>query len=314
MVKYLYVVKCESDDGHKYYVSTTTNTVDELIKNNFGRDFIDEDSEFGQWINNCEPEEIIEHVPLKNISDVDNKVLLLMAMHGIDNVRGGSFVKEDFDESQMKLINNLIKSNIMYCTECKTTAHTTTTCEEMKKAESKKIYDSIDIDYKSLMIVHKKEDLENTTLMPKSLLFYDKIVFDSCCVCPSFGRTGKYLFFKPYKCLRDVDSLIINVSQVDTYNIEHCINLDYLIGLRTVYVNFGKKRTTETKTTKVQAPAKAAGKVKSNTDINEKDNSISYKYNSGVTTTINFITDNKIKIITIDLDTFKNIVKKAIYE
>ena len=77
--------------------------------------------------------ELISQEPLKSDFDEDRKVKELMSLHGIDNVRGGSYCQIKLSGETKVLLEKEINHASGHCFECKKPGHVAKQCPEKKK-------------------------------------------------------------------------------------------------------------------------------------------------------------------------------------
>ena len=67
--------------------------------------------------------------------DEDKLCIKMMAVHNIDNVRGGSFCQQKFHHGRQKLIKLMIQSATNHCFICDTLGHFATDCPSSKNKD-----------------------------------------------------------------------------------------------------------------------------------------------------------------------------------
>ena len=113
----IYVLKLENN---KFYVGKTTNPLFRLEQhfNNNG----------SAWTKKYKPINIIELIPNCDEYDEDKFTIKYMKLHGIDNVRGGSFCQVELDEENTKTINRMINGSTDKCYNCNSNEHYINQC------------------------------------------------------------------------------------------------------------------------------------------------------------------------------------------
>lgn len=94
------------------------------------------DSELGAaFTKTHRPKEIEEIIPHSSPYHEDAKVLELMAIHGVDKVRGGSYSQETLTQTQMEAITSAVRGATDVCLNCGKKGHFIKNCP--KKREGK---------------------------------------------------------------------------------------------------------------------------------------------------------------------------------
>lgn len=113
----------------KYYVGKTNN-INVRFKQHFtGRG--------AYWTKKYKPVRILETTEMKSSFDEDNKVKEYMKLHGVNNVRGGSYCKIKLDLEQVNLIEREIRSSNDECLKCGKKGHFIKNCNS--GGEKKKV-------------------------------------------------------------------------------------------------------------------------------------------------------------------------------
>ena len=94
----IYIIKCANN---KYYVGKSQNPEKRFLEHING--------EGSTWTSKYEPKKIVKIIPNASPFDEDRYVKEYMNKYGIENVRGGNFQKDFFNEIELEFINKLIK-------------------------------------------------------------------------------------------------------------------------------------------------------------------------------------------------------------
>ena len=114
---YIYILCLENG---KYYVGRTNN-IDIRIDKHFN-------SNGSYWTMKYKPISIEHIYANRTVYDEDKYTIEMMAKHGIDNVRGGSFTKIILPENEKQLITKMINNASDKCFNCGDDNHFTTKC------------------------------------------------------------------------------------------------------------------------------------------------------------------------------------------
>lgn len=118
---YIYALQLQNN---KYYVGKTDNPRFRL------------DAHFNSngsaWTKKYNPIRLIDLISECDEFDEDKITLRYMHLHGIDNVRGGSFCREILNESEVKCIDKMLKNAMNKCFNCNQTGHYAKDCKESK--------------------------------------------------------------------------------------------------------------------------------------------------------------------------------------
>lgn len=113
----LYILKLESD---KYYVGTT-NKISNRIEDHI--------SDIGsEWTKKYKFIEVVNVFEIDDLYDENKHTLKMMSKYGIDNVRGGSFTTIDLNDTQKKLITEMIYGAENKCFNCGSKDHFAKKC------------------------------------------------------------------------------------------------------------------------------------------------------------------------------------------
>lgn len=114
---FVYVLKLQHG---KYYVGRTTNPSFRIQDHVSGSG--------SQWTRIHKPVDVIELVPGCDEYDEDKYTKMYMAKYGIDNVRGGSFVSVDLDDSTVSTIRQMLDGASGCCFKCGKKGHFAADC------------------------------------------------------------------------------------------------------------------------------------------------------------------------------------------
>ena len=114
---YIYVLKCMND---KYYVGKTNNVERRYHEHLSGGGSI--------WTTKYRPLRIEKILETTSPFDEDKYTKQYMAIYGINNVRGGSYVSDYLPPDQLRLLKKEIWGAINACTRCGRKGHFYDTC------------------------------------------------------------------------------------------------------------------------------------------------------------------------------------------
>jgi len=132
----------------KYYVGKSTNP-SFRIDNHFN-------SNGAMWTRKYTPIELIELIPNCDDYDEDKYTLQYMNKYGINNVRGGSFVQMELNNSTMQIITRMNNSTNNKCFVCNKTGHLAKECN-MIKYDEKDQYTEWGCDYCNKKFTNKTQ-------------------------------------------------------------------------------------------------------------------------------------------------------------
>jgi hypothetical protein len=99
--------------NNKYYIGKTNNPTFRLEQH-----FNSEPRSGSAWTKKYNPIRVIEIIPNCDDFDEDKWTLKYMSMHGINNVRGGSFCQIELSEENINTINRMINGSTDKCYKC----------------------------------------------------------------------------------------------------------------------------------------------------------------------------------------------------
>jgi GIY-YIG catalytic domain len=116
---FIYVLELKNN---KYYVGKTSNAASRLAEHikNIG----------AKWTKKYKPKKIIKLYRDCDSFDEDKYTIMYMAIHGIDNVRGGSFCRLNLSHSDRVVIAKMIDSATDRCFKCGSKEHFANACTE----------------------------------------------------------------------------------------------------------------------------------------------------------------------------------------
>ena len=114
---HIYVLKLEEN---KYYIGKTNNISQRLLCHY--------QSTGSAWTTKYKPIDLCEKVDTYDDYDEDKYTLKYMKKYGIENVRGGSFSQVELCETQINLIQQMIKGQNNQCYKCGSKDHFVNNC------------------------------------------------------------------------------------------------------------------------------------------------------------------------------------------
>lgn len=122
----IYVLKLENS---KFYVGRTKNSKKRISAHKHGRG--------SAWTAKYKPIDVLNLYDNCDSYDEDKYTLKLMAEHGIENVRGGSYVQIHLPELIISDIERRIRMATDRCLNCGSKDHFVTKCIRKRKSEEK---------------------------------------------------------------------------------------------------------------------------------------------------------------------------------
>ncbi len=119
---YIYILELAEN---KYYIGKSNNN---SIRINEYTDFF---TNANDWFVKYKPTKISLIIPNCDEFDEDKYTIKYMRKYGIDNVRGGSFVKVNLDDEHIRTIKRMICSGSNACYNCGSTSHYVKECPNM---------------------------------------------------------------------------------------------------------------------------------------------------------------------------------------
>jgi len=116
---FIYILKCEND---KYYIGKTKNP-NFRLQQHFN-------CNGSQWTKMYKPIEIIELIPNCDNYDEDKYTQIYMDKFGLNNVRGGSFVQFELDQSTINFLLQMRNGAQDKCFICSEYGHFAKQCKQ----------------------------------------------------------------------------------------------------------------------------------------------------------------------------------------
>ena len=179
MTTNIYVLKL---NNNKFYVGKSFNPEKRFLEHLSG--------DGSTWTKKYEPIEIETIIPNASHFDEDKYVKEYMNKYGIDNVRGGSYVKEILDDIEIYSLKKEIWAATDCCTQCGRKGHYIKNCFANTDVyrESLLIWqcEYCDSEFKNEDECEKHEKFCNNK---KNIVIYTKAVSQKCFTC---GKPGHY--------------------------------------------------------------------------------------------------------------------------
>lgn len=128
---WIYILSLTKD---KYYVGITNKDVNERFEEHIN-------GKGSVWTCIYKPLKIIYKYKTDDHFDEDKYTLEMMSIYGIDNVRGGSFVKEHLTDEQKYIIKMMIATGTNTCFRCGRNNHYVHECHAKTHFDGSKIID-----------------------------------------------------------------------------------------------------------------------------------------------------------------------------
>lgn len=122
---YIYILKLLAG---KYYVGKTNDPQTRIMEHFNGRG--------SAWTSKYRPTHVYDIVSNCDHYDEDKYTVKMMATYGIQNVRGGSFVKINLDQNDINTITKMINSGQNKCFQCGNRGHFFNNCHKCEVCDS----------------------------------------------------------------------------------------------------------------------------------------------------------------------------------
>jgi predicted GIY-YIG superfamily endonuclease len=179
MTTNIYILKL---NNNKFYVGKSFNPEKRFLEHLSG--------EGSTWTKKYEPIEIETIIPNASHFDEDKYVKEYMNKYGIDNVRGGSYVKDVLDEIDKYNLKKEIWAATDCCTQCGRKGHYVKDCFANTDVYGESLLvwqcDYCDSEFKNKDECEKHEKFCNHK---KSIVIFSKVVSQKCFTC---GKPGHY--------------------------------------------------------------------------------------------------------------------------
>jgi hypothetical protein len=129
---YIYILELENN---KYYIGKTTNPQFRL-EQHFN-------STGSSWTQKYKPIKLLEIIHNCDIFDEDKYTLKYMSLHGIDNVRGGSFCEIKLNHNYINILKRMIDGASDKCYKCREHGHFANECNKSDISTSSRISKSL---------------------------------------------------------------------------------------------------------------------------------------------------------------------------
>jgi hypothetical protein len=130
---FIYVLQLEDNSGgYKYYIGKTNNPNRRLLEHC--------NSEGSSWTKMYKPIKVVTIIQDCSHFDEDKYTLEYMSIHGIDNVRGGSFCSVFLSLDVKIMIERMIRGSTDKCFKCGKSGHFSSNCDNK---ENKKPYEKL---------------------------------------------------------------------------------------------------------------------------------------------------------------------------
>jgi hypothetical protein len=158
---FIYVLQLEDNSGgYKYYIGKTNNPNRRLLEHC--------NSEGSSWTKMYKPIKVVTIIQDCSHFDEDKYTLEYMSIHGIDNVRGGSFCSVFLSLDVKIMIERMIRGSTDKCFKCGKSGHFSSNCDTK---ERKKPYDNRRIIKPRIKQIEYKSDSNTFTTSHYNQLF-----------------------------------------------------------------------------------------------------------------------------------------------
>jgi hypothetical protein len=109
--------------GHEnYYIGKTNQPFDGKNQSYFWNDSC-------EWLNKYPPVSVLDVFENCDDYDVDKTTLKMMSLHGVEHVRGGSFIDVELSDDQIQMICRMIETAEHKCFLCRSAYHISEHCD-----------------------------------------------------------------------------------------------------------------------------------------------------------------------------------------
>ena len=126
---HIYILRLEQD---KYYIGKSECKTRKGVENRINHHF-NQTEKASAWCRKYKPVEIIEIKENQIVEDEDKWTKVYMRKYGIENVRGGKYVRVKLPQRDILALNAEIDTNEGRCYKCKETGHIGQYCPRKKK-------------------------------------------------------------------------------------------------------------------------------------------------------------------------------------
>ena len=116
----IYILLCEQN---KYYVGKTEHNNGDIIREHFT-------DNYSHWTKKYKPITVINIIQSNDIMDENHYTKKYMSIHGIENVRGGSYCEMILPEHKLLCLRNELRTMHILCFRCMRRGHFSNQCEE----------------------------------------------------------------------------------------------------------------------------------------------------------------------------------------
>lgn len=170
----IYVLRCMHN---KYYVGKTVKNVETRILEHFG-------TNGSAWTRTHTPLEIVEIVENADEFDEDKYTKKYMKLYGIDNVRGGSYVKIKLTKNEVNFIRRELNTANNVCFRCQKKGHFVKNCIETIDVLGNPIESqTIHLCGRCVSGTHSHSHVQSDNMK--------RIIISKCCKCGALGHLEK---------------------------------------------------------------------------------------------------------------------------
>jgi hypothetical protein len=188
---FIYILLLENN---KYYIGKTNNP-EFRIENHFS-------SNGSSWTKIHNPIKVIELIPDCDDYDEDKYTKIYMDKYGIQNVRGGSFVKVNLDKETINQLTKMSNGSNNKCFYCGKEGHFINSCKEKEKEKNKD--NEKDKKKDTFKIFEKIVDICETLIGDLWECEYCKKIFESKLLCEKHEKNCNKNSYKKNKLTTDI--------------------------------------------------------------------------------------------------------------